>query len=92
VIVVSNNASWGDVRYEETEWCGAPRGTDPSPARNDRLAVALGGHGERVESPDELRPALERALASGVVSVVDVRTDPDRPNEVLRNMGALALQ
>ncbi|HVM41513.1 MAG TPA: thiamine pyrophosphate-dependent enzyme, partial [Acidimicrobiia bacterium] len=60
--------------------------------RYDRLAEALGGHGERVERPEELRPALERALASGVVSVVDVVTDPDRPNEVLRNMGALNLQ
>jgi len=92
VIVVSNNASWGDVRYEESEWFGATRGTDLTPARYDRLAEALGGHGERVERPEELRPALERALASGIVSVVDVRTDPDRPNEVLRNMGALALQ
>lgn len=92
VVVVSNNASWGDVRYEETEWFGATRGTDLTPARYDRLAEALGGHGEHVESPDELRPALDRALASGVVSVVDVRTDPDRPNEVLRNMGSLALQ
>lgn len=92
ILVVSNNASWGDVRYEETEWFGSTRGTDLTPARYDRLAEALGGHGERVESPEQLRPALERALASGVVSVVDVRTDPDRPNEVLRNMGALALQ
>lgn len=92
IIVVANNASWGDVRYEETEWFGATRGTDLTPARYDLLAVALGGHGERVESAAEVRPALERALASGVVSVVDVRTDPDRPNEVLRNMGALGLQ
>ena len=67
-------------------------GTDLTPARYDLLCAALGGHGERVEALDELRPALERALASGVVSVVDVRTDPDRPNEVLRSMGALALQ
>jgi acetolactate synthase-1/2/3 large subunit len=92
VIVVSNNASWGDVRYEESEWFGGTVGTDLTPARYDRLCAALGGHGERVESLDELRPALERALASGVVSVVDVRTDPDRPNEVLRSMGALGLQ
>ena len=92
IIVVSNNASWGDVRYEESEWFGATRGTDLTPARYDKLAEALGGHGERVESPEQLRPALERAAAAGVVSVVDVRTDPDRPNEVLRNMGALALQ
>ena len=92
VVVVSNNGSWGDVRYEEAEWFGATRGTDLTPARYDLLAEALGGHGERVESAEELRPALERALASGVASVVDVRTDPDRPNEVLRNMGSLALQ
>jgi acetolactate synthase I/II/III large subunit len=92
VIVVSNNASWGDVRYEEGEWFGASVGTDLSPARYDLLCAALGGHGERVEALDQLRPALERARASGVVSVVDVRTDPDQPNEVLRSMGALALQ
>ncbi len=92
VIVVSNNASWGDVRYEEGEWFGDSVGTDLTPARYDLLCAALGGHGERVESLDDLRPALERALASGVVSVVDVRTDPDRPNEVLRSMGALGLQ
>ena len=47
---------------------------------------------KRVEALENLRPALERARAAGVVSVVDVRTDPDRPNEVLRSMGALALQ
>jgi acetolactate synthase I/II/III large subunit len=92
IIVVSNNASWGDVRYEEGEWFGQSVGTDLTPARYDQLCAALGGHGERVEALDELRPALERARASGVVSVVDVRTDPDRPNEVLRSMGALGLQ
>lgn len=92
VIVVSNNGSWGDVRYEETEWFGTTTGTDIEPARYDLLAQALGGHGELVERPEELRPALDRALASGVVSVVNVRTDPDRPNEVLRNMGTLNLQ
>lgn len=92
VIVVSNNGSWGDVRYEETEWFGETTGTDITPARYDQLCVALGGHGERVERPEDLGPALERAYASGVVSVVDVLTDPDRPNEVLRNMGALGLQ
>jgi len=92
VIVVSNNRSWGDVRYEEGEWFGRTVGTDLSPARYDLLCEALGGHGEHVEKPDQLRGALERALASGVVSVVNVVTDPDKPNEILRNMDALALQ
>ncbi|MCC7078467.1 MAG: thiamine pyrophosphate-binding protein [Acidimicrobiia bacterium] len=92
ILVVSNNGSWGDVRYEESEWFGRTVETDLTPVRYDRMCEALGGHGERVETPEELVPALERALASGVVSVVDVVTDPDRPNEILRNMGALNLQ
>jgi acetolactate synthase I/II/III large subunit len=92
LIVVSNNGSWGDVRYEEGEWFGRTVGTDLTQARYDQLCVALGGYGERVERPEDLRPALERGLASGVVSVIDVLTDPDKPNEVLRNMGALNLQ
>ena len=92
IIVVSDNGSWGDVRYEEGEWFGATHGTDLDRVRYDRMCEAMGGYGERVESPEELRPALDRALASGVVSVIDVVTDPDRPNEVLRNMGSLGLQ
>jgi acetolactate synthase-1/2/3 large subunit len=80
------------VRYEESEWFGATTATDLSATRYDALCEALGGHGERVEEPEQFRPALERSLASGVVSVIDVLTDPDRPNEILRNMGALNLQ
>jgi acetolactate synthase-1/2/3 large subunit len=37
---------------------------------------ALGGHGELVSAPAELRPALERAFASGLPAVVNVLTDP----------------
>ena len=92
VVVVSNNGSWGDVRYEETEWFGATAASDLTKARYDRLGEALGGRGERVERPEQLRPALERAVAAGEPTVIDVLTDPDRPNEVLRNMGSLNLQ
>jgi acetolactate synthase I/II/III large subunit len=37
---------------------------------------ALGGHGELVRTPAELRPALERALAAGGPALVNVLTDP----------------
>ena len=53
----------------------------PKPGRNlgytryDRLAVDLGAHGEFVEKPHEIRPALERAFASGKPAVVNVITD-----------------
>ncbi|MBW3665374.1 MAG: thiamine pyrophosphate-binding protein [Actinobacteria bacterium] len=92
IVVVSNNGSWGDVRYEEGEWFGRTVGTDLGRVRHDRIAEAVGGHGERVERAEDLRPALDRARDAGVVAIIDVLTDPDRPNEVLRNMGALDLQ
>jgi acetolactate synthase-1/2/3 large subunit len=44
--------------------------------RYDRVVEALGCHGEFVTSPSELRPALERAFASGQPALVNVLTDP----------------
>jgi acetolactate synthase I/II/III large subunit len=44
--------------------------------RYDQVVEALGGHGELVRTPDELRPALERAFASGRPALVNVLTDP----------------
>ena len=46
--------------------------------RFDRLAQALGCHGEYVEAPSDIRPALERAAAAvarGQPAVVNVVTD-----------------
>jgi len=47
--------------------------------RYDEVVAALGGHGELVRTPDELRPALERAFESGKPSLVNVLTDPSVP-------------
>jgi acetolactate synthase-1/2/3 large subunit len=44
--------------------------------RYDTVVEALGGHGELVSRPDELKPALERALAAGKPALVNVLTDP----------------
>jgi acetolactate synthase I/II/III large subunit len=44
----------------------------------DNLARSMGAHGERVSSPDELRGAIERSLASGKCSVIHVDVDPTK--------------
>jgi acetolactate synthase-1/2/3 large subunit len=44
----------------------------------DKLGEALGAHGERVASPEELAPALERSLASGRCAVIHVEVDPEK--------------
>jgi acetolactate synthase I/II/III large subunit len=46
-------------------------------ARYDLVVEALGGHGELVREPAELRPALERAFESGGPALVNVLTDPE---------------
>ena len=40
-----------------------------------KIAEAFGGHGERVDKPEEIRPAIERALSSGKPAIVNVITD-----------------
>ncbi|HXW10476.1 MAG TPA: thiamine pyrophosphate-binding protein [Steroidobacteraceae bacterium] len=44
--------------------------------RFDKVAEAMGAHGERVADPGELEAALVRALASGKPAVVHVDVDP----------------
>ena len=49
--------------------------TQPDGVRYDRVMEAFGGHGEHVETPDQLIPAMERALASGKPSLLNVVID-----------------
>ncbi len=44
-----------------------------APSRYDLMIEALGGHGEWVERPEQIRPALERALGAGEPALVNVR-------------------
>ena len=91
VVVVANNAGWGDVRHHQSEVFGREIGSALSDTRYDRLAWALGGHGEHVRELGELRGALERALGSGVASIVNVETDPAAFSELLRAMVHLGI-
>ena len=48
-----------------------------APTRYDLVVEALGGHGEHVTDPAEIRPALERAFASGKPALVNVEMRKD---------------
>ncbi len=50
--------------------------TDLGEIKFDELARAMGAHGERVSKAEDLKPALERALASGKCAVIHVDVDP----------------
>jgi acetolactate synthase I/II/III large subunit len=75
--VLWNNSSWGPSFDQMPMLRGRVDPFDMLPGlRYDRMFEAIGCHGEQVEAPDEVRPALERALACGKASVVNIVGDP----------------
>jgi len=64
------------MRAERSLPAGATLNTDFGETRFDDLARAMGAHGERVARAVELRPALERCVASGKPAVIHVDVDP----------------
>jgi acetolactate synthase-1/2/3 large subunit len=94
VVVVSNNAGWGDVRHEfegQRGYEGPRVAAELGFTRYDRLAESLGAHGEHVTRLDELRPALRRAYDSGRPAVVNVETDPAVECALLRLVAEMNL-
>ncbi len=77
VMVVANNGIWALEKHPMEALYGYSVVAELRPeTRYDLLAEALGCHGELVSRPAELRPALERAFASGAPALVNVLTDP----------------
>jgi acetolactate synthase-1/2/3 large subunit len=75
--VMGNNGIWALEKHPMEFLYGYSVAADLQPeCRYDEIVRTLGGHGELVTRPDELRPALERALASGKPALVNVLTDP----------------
>jgi acetolactate synthase-1/2/3 large subunit len=84
VCVVGNDQAWGMIKHGQEDMFGKDRvcGCELGPVRYDLMVRDLGGHGEFVESPEEIKPALERAIGSGKPACVNVITDPTIPHPV----------
>jgi acetolactate synthase I/II/III large subunit len=79
VAIVACDFAWGMEALYMEKVGGTTVGVKHSRVRYDEVAQALGCHGEYVERPEELRPALERAAGAGKPAVVHVMID-DREN------------
>ncbi len=80
VVVVSNNAGFTSRqtgRMSAGNIGPTNIGRELGYQRYDKMVEALGGYGEFVEKPDDIRPAIERAFASGKPALVNVCTDPE---------------
>ena len=74
VMVIGNDQRWNAEHQIQLRDYGEDRlsGCGLTAARYDLAAAALGAHGEFVTELQELRPALERAMASGKPACVNV--------------------
>jgi len=74
VCVICNDEAWGMIMHPQ-QARGEDRviGTRLGFSRYDRMVAGLGGYGEAVEKPGDIRPALERAFASGLPACINVR-------------------
>jgi acetolactate synthase-1/2/3 large subunit len=78
--IIGNDGAWGQMMRPQGQMLGQDRlqGTLLHRSRYDKVVEALGGHGELVERPEQMRPALERAAASGKPALVNVMIRQDR--------------
>jgi acetolactate synthase-1/2/3 large subunit len=75
--VIGNNGIWALEKHPMEFLYGYSVVADLRPeTRYDEIVAALGGHGELVREPGQLRGAFERARASGRPALINVLTDP----------------
>ena len=76
--LMGNNGIWALEKHPMEFLYGYSVAAELRPGtRYDQVVQALGCHGELVERPEDVVPALERAFSADVPALVNVLTDPD---------------
>ena len=75
-VVIDNNGGLTTISQQQERLFADERhvATDFRDIPFHTMFEGMGGHGELVEKPEDLKPALERALSSGRTACVNVRT------------------
>src|SRR5207247_862825 len=77
--IIGNDGAWGQIKVAQEMLYGpgnAPAADLNREASYHKMVEGLGGHGELVTDPDDIRPALQRAFDAGVPSCINVMVDP----------------
>jgi thiamine pyrophosphate-dependent acetolactate synthase large subunit-like protein len=78
--VVNNEGNCGALIQKALYPPGCERVTMFQPdIRYNAIMRAFGGHAEFVQRPEELKPALQRSLQSGIPACINVKVDPNAP-------------
>lgn len=97
VAVISNDQAWGMIMHSQQLRMGhnIPQGTELGWVDYHRMVEDMGGFGICVEKPEDVKPALEAAFASGKTACVNVKVDPSviSPGSVaLANLGGYKVE
>lgn len=75
-VIVFNNGRFGNVKRHQTEWYdGRYIGSDLQNPRFAEMATAFGMQSYEATSPETLKPVLQKALALGGPSLIEVHVD-----------------
>jgi acetolactate synthase-1/2/3 large subunit len=76
--IIGNDGAWGQIKVAQEALYGegnAPASVLSADVGYERMVEGLGGYGERVTDPNEIRPALRRAFDSGAPACLNVIVD-----------------
>jgi acetolactate synthase-1/2/3 large subunit len=76
-VIVFRNRLHGTIAMHQKRVLGRTAGVEIGEVDLAGYARSLGAEGHTVHDPDELVPALEAALSTDTVTLLDVVTDPD---------------
>ena len=80
VVVANNDGNGGALRQKQYMGAEAEPIMRFQPGvRYDRIVEMFGGYAQHVERAEDIGPAIERAIASGVPACINVAVDPDAP-------------
>ena len=96
VCVISNDSAWGMIRLEQ-RWV-RPKEIEARGQCNtelhhmrsyEKIVSMWDGHGELVTDPDEIVPAIKRAVANGKPSIINVEVDKVSPSPFIGGYAAM---
>ena len=85
VCVISNDSAWGMIRRGEKRGARASEIEEkghcnvelPHMRAYEKMAAVYDGYGELVTDPEEIVPAIKRAVANGKPSIINVEVDKE---------------
>jgi acetolactate synthase I/II/III large subunit len=91
VVLVFNDRSYGVIRWKQLQQFGRPAYVDFNNPDFVKYAESFGAKGFRIESADELAPALRTALSSNRLTIIDCPVDASENLRLTEKLRMLAI-